>query len=494
MNVGYALRKSRLGIPRLFGPGSQVSEIALLTILSLAIGFGAVAGRQASVARLAVGALGGILFFLISISGRLTAVRLSIVWLIFMGLVRRLLIPFAGWSEQDPLLLVGPACAVMIWMNGRKESPATKVDFLTFGAVILLFTATAQIFNPLQDTILDGAYGAIFWIPPILWFFAGRTLNIANHKKLMNLIIVLAIPVAVHGLYQTYFGFLPFELTWIGVSSFGEAIFYEGFKIRSFSTLTSPQEYGQLLAFAAVTLYSTILAGHGRKIWRSILLLFLLWAMFLQGSRGIFGFFIVSMVVITIVRTRNLGIKLSLVSVVSIALILGQSVQPPQVVEGGTGHIIRHQLHGLLNPTSQEGTGPLHFLLITRGFQRSIENPMGLGTSPATIVQIKKGETETASTENDVSTVFVSFGIPAGIFFLFFVFYLYFRAVRRYRITRSAYALGVLGIFLAFVGQIWSGPSYAVSSFLWLTIGGLARPDDEELLEEEPRDLELPAS
>lgn len=484
MSIAYSIRKTRAGLPRFIAPGGQVSEMIIVLVLTLAVTAGAVAGRHASAARLLVGALGGIVFFLIAMSGRVSALRLAIVWLVLLGLVRRLLIPFAGWSEKDPLLLVGPAFAFLIWWVGRQYAPRRKTDALTMFAIFFLFWTIAQVFNPLQGSLIDGALGSLFWIPPLLWFFAGKTFDVGIHKKIMNILFWISIPVAIHGLYQTYVGLLPFELTWVGVSGFGESIFYEGFKIRSFATLTSPQEYGQFLAFVNVMLFGSILAGEKFRIARIGLFGFLSWALFLQGSRSIFGLFIIAIVIMSVVWMRNMGARLAMIGMVVVAFFMLKQVEPPPVESGGSGAslVINHQLQGLLNPSDEQGTGPLHFLMITEGFKKSIDHPLGLGTAPSTIITLKKAQSTAASTENDLSTIFVAFGVPAGILFIFFLVTIYSGAARRFKIHRSAYAIGVLGVFIAFFGQIWSGSAYCVSALIWMTIGAMSRGLDEELV------------
>lgn len=481
MSTVYAPRRGRPPIPRLFAPGSSVSERTLALVIALGLVAGGVVAREASLTRFLVGVLGGLAFFLISTTGRLTALRLIVVWLVFLGLIRRILIPFAGWSDQDPLLLVGPACAVMIWLASRDDSPK-RLDALTLISFFFLIWSVGQIFNPAQGSIVDGAIGAIFWIPPLLWFFVGRSTPLLHHMKIVNLWIWLAIPVALHGLRQTYFGLFPFEYTWLGVSDFGESIFYEGFKIRSFGPLVSPQEYGAFLSLALTFLWGTILAGHRHRLLRTGLFLFLAWALLLQGTRSLFALFLAMLAITTLVWLRNIGAKLVMIGLLMASLVALAKAEAPASYGSGAGSpIIRHQVTGLLDPEST--TGPIHKRLILEGFAVAWENPLGLGTSPATILPLKRGETTTKSTENDLSTIFVSLGIPAGVAYMMFLILLFTAAARRYRIYRSGYSIAVIGMLIAFFGYTWAGGMYAVSSFVWFTIGGLTRPSDEELAE-----------
>lgn len=470
--------KGRIRIPRLLSPSAPVSELALAMGLALGIVFGAIAGSNVSSARFIVGGLGGLIFFLIAMNGRMTALRLVVIWLIMLGLIRRLLIPFAGWSSQDPLLLVSPAAAVLLWWNARSEAPRRR-DALTFCIIFFMFVVLAQVFNPGQS-LLDGALACIYWLPPLLWFFVGRTTKLADHKKVANLIMWAAIPVALHGLYQTYFGLLPFEYTWVGVSGFGASIFYEGFKVRSFSTLVSPQEYGAFLSFALLILWGTILKRESRLGLRLLLFAFLTYALFLQGSRSTFGLFGLSLFVTSVLWAKTTTAKVTLVSFAAAVGILMAVAPVPELGDGPVAVVVEHQLTGLLNPTNPDDTGQLHFNMIQDGFLKSFENPMGVGTAPGSVVQIKRTGTST-STENDVSSIFVSLGVLPGVVYSMFLIFIYAATVRRFHMTRTAYSLTMVGVFIAMFGHIWSGGLYAVSAFISMGIGALSRPWDEEV-------------
>ncbi|HVF12106.1 MAG TPA: O-antigen ligase family protein [Actinomycetota bacterium] len=475
-----------IGLPRVFAPGAPVSELALILTLTLGIAFGALAGKEVSTARYILGGLGGIIFFLIASSGRITALRLIMIWLVMLGLIRRFLIPFAGWSPNDPLLLVGPACAFLIWLNGRQNSPK-KLDAITLITLFFMFWVGGQIFNPNQSSIMVGLQGALFWFPSLLWLMVGRTFPLKIHRSIIHLLMVLSIPVALHGLYQTYVGLLPFEYTWVGVSGFGESIFYAGFKVRSFSTLVSPEEYGIFLSVMCMFWWSKILMEEKDRIWRIPLFGFLVWALFLQGSRGIFLFFMVGIFVTGLMRLRGFPARLALVGVAVMGIGLASQAEPPKEQGAGADQVVNHQLRGLLDPFSEEGTGPLHLRLVRDGFERSWENPFGLGPASTTLVS-KRATGDTFQTENDLSTVFVAFGILMGVTFTMFIVILYSVAGRRFRLNRNWYTLAVVGMLVAATSRTWAGSHYAVTSIIWFTLGGLCRPVEEISLDHQEVD------
>lgn len=474
---------ARQKLPRLSAfsiPGRTARVLAL--IVALAAMVGALSVGMTTVARFIVGGLGGVVFFVIATSSRYTALRLIVVWLIFLGLIRRFLIPFAGWSDQDPLIMVGPAAAVMIWLNGRHDSPPRR-DPLTISVVFFLLWSMGQIVNPSGGPLMQSMFQALWWIGPLLWFFVGKTFPVSAHEKVVGLVTVLAIPVAVHGLYQTYVGLLPFEYTWLGVSDFGPSIFYEGFKIRSFSTLGSPQEYGAVLAFALAFIWASILAGEGKRGWKLAAFTFLTVALFLQGGRSAFGFFLLMVGVTTLIWIKEPGKKLALLAAALALVGLLSNASAPQI-SGASGAAVaaRHQIEGLLAPT--QSTLPLHLALIGIGFEKSFDHPLGLGIGP--LAGAAAGEElglPQTSTENDVAQTFMVLGLPAGLVYVAFLIMLYAAAGRRFRLLRSAYSLGVIGVLVAATFQLWGGRMYAFSALVWFTLGGLTRPVEEALLE-----------
>ena len=487
----------RRRIPRLVAPGSQTSEVLAAILLAIAILFGAVAGQAVSTARFVVGGLGGLLFFLIAMSGRVSAIRLLFIWMILLGFIRRLLIPFAGWSLEDPLLLVGPAGAILIWLNGRHESPRRR-DALSFFALLFLIWSIGQILNPLAGSVVLGLKGALFWIPPILWLFVGKTFPIKLHRNLATIIMVMAIPVAIHGLYQNAVGLLPFEYTWVGVSGFGSSIFFEGFKIRPFATLSSPQEYGVFLALANTFVWGTVLARQKHLPWRLMLQGLLIFAQFLQGTRSTFALTLLMFFVTSIVWTKSAGLKMALVGIaIALVGVVKLDLLPTDFGEGGIATAIEHQVSGFQNP--EESTAGLHADMIQEGFEKAWAHPLGLGTGVTTRASEKAG-TFGGTTEADITNVFISFGIPVGLFYLLFLLIAFTTSLRRFYLYKTGYAIAAFGCLIVVFGNIWNGGLYATVAILWFTIGGLSRPIDEELKEslaqgvpaEEPTAAPLP--
>lgn len=453
--------------------------------VALWIAAGIVTVKQPFAARLMLGAGVVVTYFIVALSARDLAVQLVFVWLPFMGFIRRALIPVVGYPEFDPLLLLGPVCAAILWLTARGQRvPRTALSSL---AVVLFGVGVAQIVNPSAANAAAGPLGSIFWITPLLWFFVGRTLTESQIAKVYKLITILLVPISLHGLWQSFNHFFPFEYTWIGVSGFGPAIFLDGFKIRPFSTLGSPQEYGYFLAFGLIVLWAGILAQPKGRTFKLGLLFLGGTALFLQAGRTVFAFFVLAFLMTTVQRVRASGGRMVAMGVIGLLGIFGtmyaarpsgaQLPDPTRQASGGVSANVRHQVSGFTDP--QSSTLPIHIRMIVEGFDESFDDPLGKGTGFTSLAVRKVEGARGQTTENDVSSTFLALGLAGGLVYVVFMIAGFRAAIRRSRRRMTAVSLGALGLLVAFLTQWYAGQMYAVSSLFWLTLGWLGRPLDE---------------
>jgi hypothetical protein len=444
---------------------------------------GIATARTPLVGRMAAGAAVVGSFLVVALRSRRAALHLIFVWLAFLGFVRRALIPIIGWPRFDPLLLLAPAAAVILWYTTRERPARTTLSTL---GLILLGTTASQLFNARNKDMTTALLASLFWIGPLLWFFVGRTLNHSDLGRIYRTLTILLVPVTVLGVAHSFGFFFPFEYTWVGVSGFGEAIFLSGFRIRPFSTLTSPQEYGYFLAVGLTILWAWILVDRPVKSWQVALFTVSSTALFLQSSRGIFLFFGAMLIGTACVATRHLGLRIIavvLLTPVALTAVLHTSrvtYQKPQEEAVGGSRIralAMHQISGFTDSSSS--TLPVHRDLILHALSQSIRYPLGQGLSEGTIAEIKTRNDRGPNPENDIATVFVALGAVTGIVFLIFMATAFGAAVRRWRTRRDATSLAVIGLLIAFLTQWWSGQMYAASAVLWLTLGALSRPKEQ---------------
>lgn len=461
---------------------------ARLSNRQLAATFGAVAVALAlttaqagsDVARAAVGGAIITMFALVAISSRATAVVLMVVWLLALGFTRRLLIPFAGWADNDPLLLVSPAAALILLVVGRDRRPPPR-SLLASLVVFLTLWTLAGIVNPNERSMREATQAALFIVTPYLWFFVGRMLTDHEHDLVLRAFFWASIGVAVHGLYQTFVGLLPFELTWLHVSRTPPALIYiDATHIRPFSTLVSPQEYGVVMAFAGLHTLARVLHRPPARGWLWAAFGLFTVALFFQASRGIFLAYLLGIVVVIVARRRSLTFTLGLAALgVSFLLALqyGFDLVPPSSATAGeapstASALYRHQVRGLFNPTSS--TAGLHGQLVADAFIDGFRTPLGVGPSRSSLASFKAGTTTQPSPENEVAITIVALGIPAAVALAAVYVTGILGARRLHRLRPTVRHLTWLALLVTVGDQALNGRLYATSVLVALVLGGIA--------------------
>jgi hypothetical protein len=431
--------------------------------------------------RALVGIAGFLIFGLIALSGRETALTLALVWLVLLGFIRRLLIPFVGWSPNDPLLLVGPASAAVIWFFSRGTTPVRQSLVRALVGPLLLWVV-AQLLNPNEPSLAVAAQGALFYVGPLLWFFVGLHLDRAQHDRVLSTLFWMSLVVVAHGLYQTFVDLLPFEYTWLGASGQGAAVYVGGFNVRPFSTLVSPQEYGVFLSIALMIIWARFLHRRAHRGWLLLYWIVTAVALFYQSSRGIFLFFLIGQAVVTVAHWRSAAAFLAVVVLgAGLALFAGTqqiSAEPddPGAGAGRSSALVRHQLSGLTNPG--DSTAGLHVELAAGALDAALDHPLGLGVSTATLASRKAVGFEgqrIKSAENDFGNVPAALGLPGGLAYIAIVVATFAGAVQIQRRRPSARHLAWLGILAVTTAQWMNGSLYTVSAIVWLAVGGIAR-------------------
>jgi hypothetical protein len=464
-------------------PGARLSNRQLAAVFAaLAAALALVTARAGSdVARAAVGGLVLVVFAFVALSSRTIAVVTMVVWLLALGFTRRLLIPFAGWAENDPLLLVSPAAAVILLATTRDRRPPPRSALAPLVAFLFLWTL-AGIVNPNERSVREATQAALFIVTPYLWFFVGRSLTEREHDLVLDAFFWAAIGVAVHGLYQTFVGFLPFELTWFHVSGTPPAlILIDANHFRPFSTLVSPQEYGLVMAFAGLHTLARILHRRPHRGWLWALFGVFSVALFFQASRGILLAYLLGIVVLIVARMRSLTFTLGLAAggvAFLLALQYGFDLVPPTARDADTSArstaaaLYHHQISGLFNPTSS--TAGLHGELVLNAFVDGLRNPLGVGPSRSSLASFKAGTTTQASPENEVAITIVALGIPAAVALAGLYVSGILGARRLNRARPSVRHLTWLALLVAVGDQALNGRLYATSVLVALIYGGVA--------------------
>jgi len=409
-----------------------------------------------------------------------------LLWLPFLALIRRLLISESGWTQDDPLLLVGPLVALFLcYRLFVAEKRVLAPDRLSKLVLLLLIVAFFEVFHPYGvGGVLGGLAGLIYLGVPLLWFFIGRELgNRRMVRQLMYAVVVIALVVAAYGLYQTEFGSLPqWDVDWyyitgnaaasIGTTEAGGVIY------RPWSTFSSNAEYGGYLAFALVFVVAML---YHRRPLLIVAAPPLLLAIVLAGGRSVMALTLFTVVVLTALRTRSKVLALIAV-IVGIGAMYGAAFAFGDAIDSAANRsgnaAAERQAGGLLAPLDpDESTFLGHWSNTVNAVKTGFTSPLGNGTGAANIGSRVSGDQNDVETDIDIGDTFVSLGLLGGLVFLA-VLVLSFRGVfRRYvRAKPDPLMFAVAGIMVVNFGQWLQGGHYAASGLMWFLLGWAMKP------------------
>ncbi len=405
----------------------------------------------------------------------------AFVYLVFMGDLRRLLIPMIGWSGQDPLLMVGPV--FVIFLAGYAfASRSVQLDTpLAVGVLALMVVMILQIFNPAQGGLIVGVGGALFYLIPLLWFWIGRTYATQAFMQtlLLKVLLPLAVVAAALGYYQTFFGYLPYQLEWYNTAGY-TALGSLGIQ-APISLFSSSTAYAAFLNIAMVV----VLAVMFRKKTVAPLPLFALLfiAMFLIGSRGPVAKLLFTAAGMWAVLGQN---KKTWIVRGVFALVLGiagltWSLSQVSSVGGNARveHRVNRQVEGLLGATEEGSSATNHLNMMVIGVTSAFREPLGYGLGATTKAARKFGGNMRTS-ESDIGDVAISTGLVGLLVYLIIIYLVLSTAVRHWTASRTVVSLAVLGLLaLSFSGWLQGG-RYAIYPILWLCIGWLDRAANQK--------------
>lgn len=408
------------------------------------------------------------------------AVIATLVYLLFMGDIRRIVSQRAGLASQDPLLLVGPAVIGFLFARSlferriRPDTPLAKM------VVVLMGFMALEILNPAQGGLAVGAAGALFYLIPLLWFWAGRSMPSDRiGRDLTQFVIpIIAALAAILGLYQTFYGFLPFEQHWIReeIANGFTAMVIGGSVVRAFSFFTSPAEYAMFLDLAVVCCAAPLIVGRKRLI--SLLVPMLVWAMFLESVRAAIALTVFAILAMVSLTGRN---SEQMLGRAFLAIVLGggglyfglHRLQDMTSGDERMEALKDHTVDGLLNPGESSATG--HGQIAIWGIEEGLKNPLGLGLGSTTMAASKMGAHGTAGYENDVANMFASLGMFGGLLYVAIIFYTLYSTFVIWRDRRTFMSFVVFGILISQLGYWLDGGRYSMLAIVWFLIGVMDR-------------------
>ena len=388
------------------------------------------------------------------------------------------MIPLLGWTGFDALVLVCPLVVSFYTVDLFRKRQFAHGTRLTLLLLMLLGIMALQIFNPAQGGLAVGFGGAIFYIVPLLWFYAGHALGPRVLRPLFRVAIGISIAAALYGLYQTFFGLLPVEKEWvrlIGETNYNALMMDDGI-VRAFAFFTSAEEYAQFLGIGIVLLFAASLQGYRLAL---LPVLVLAPALFLESSRGALAMTLIACTVLWAVQGRTLRSWIPRCLLAVVVAVCGlvwslKSVEHRQF-DSQVQTAVQHQAEGLLHPLdAQQSTATTHYGMLVGGLIDGVRRPLGQGLGSTTLAGSKFGNTG-SNTEVDLSSLFVSLGCAGGLLYAVILVMIAVMAFRCWYDVRSLEVLQTLGLLTFAFGHWLDGGYYATAMLVWVCIGALHR-------------------
>jgi hypothetical protein len=463
---------------RFHGVIDQATFVAFLITAGAGFAVAWVGVADPGAYRLALAALLTINLLVISARWPRAAAIGTLAGLPFLALIRRLLIHDAGWTSTDPLLLVAPVVAgALVYRLFAVERRPLAPDRFSKLVVALAILTLLQTLNPLGTSLRINAVALLFAGAPLLWFFIGREL--AEERTILRLgiwVVLSGSLIALYGLRQTNLGLPSWDQQWLSVVHHAGS--YVSLKVgevdRAFGTFSSATEYAQYLGAAFMA--ALAFAFH-RRHWAALALPLLAAALFLASNRTTLVLALVATVVMVSFRFIRRPAWATTTALLIALLVAGtfQFVAPRLQQEARTSRsdLVQHQLGGVSDPlNSQQSTLVVHATKVRDGVVRGFHQPLGQGIGITSLAGYS--ESNSYTTEIDVSNAFVSLGLFGGVLYLVVIVTAFSETARLYWNRRAIAPLLILSALIVSLGQWLNGGHYAVSAIIWFLLGWVA--------------------
>ena len=404
------------------------------------------------------------------------AIAAALVLLSVLGDYRRYVGYFEGYPLTDPLLLVAPAAALLLLGHALLRRRRARRTALAWLVLALMTLMVIEMFNPAQGGLQVGIAGALFYLAPLLWFWIARAFASREFAAQFTwLVIAVSTAAMLLGLYQTYFGLLPFEQRWVEQIGY-QALYISDEVIRALGFFNSSAEYQRYLVIGAVSVFAVWLVSRSTVI---VLLPIFLTTIFLSAARGPVVMVLLAMAFVWAIAGRSAVTwlpRLALAAGIAAGcLIVVLLFLQTRALEGRVAPLVDRQVGGLLNPTNQEkSTATGHVQMLTAGLLAGFTTPAGVGLGATTEAASKYGS-RNLSSEVDLSNLMISVGLLGGILYVAIVATVLFKAIRWWRIARTPYALAIAGSLFGTLSGWLIGGEYSAAALVWFQIGLMDR-------------------
>jgi hypothetical protein len=425
-----------------------------------------------------------------------TAVTVLPVWMVMLGLVRRLT-PGGGniTLSGDPVLLIGPIIILLLFFTALARGGFQNRTRLA--SVVASFSALAfvEAFNPKQGSLLTGLSGLLFILVPMLAFWIGRCLLEEYQAiQLVKTVAVLALLSAIYGLFQEFHGLPSWDASWIQSKGYAALNVGSGV-IRAFGPFSSAEEYA---AFLTVGLVAWIALGtkKGARMFpplhlaATITVAVALWyesertAVFLAALA-------IGVMVAARLRLRPWGVVLGGAGAIGLLIVFAGHLGGG----GGSGAsastvLTIHLRTGITGPFSSGSSLPGHIRATRIGILEAFKDPLGHGTGVITPASTRYGKSGSVGTEFDPGNMGIAFGVLGLALYVAIFWYAIKTAYRSAVVRRDVVSVFVIGALMGVLFQWTNGDLYSVCWLIWLFLGyldiSMQRHDAEEALAPPP--------
>ncbi len=400
-------------------------EAIVLFGLLVAALFGLLLAASVSLHILLALAVCPLVFAVVWMSPRSTILGLAF-WLVALGMVRRLVGSGSSAGLGDPLLLVGPAVLVLLFLLASGRGALRQRSRLANVIGLLSLLVLVEALNPLQAGLLVGLGGLLFLLVPMLAFWVGRSLlDDVTLRRLFRLVAMLSVVAAVYGLFQQFVGFPSWDQRWITSSGYVALNVGNGVT-RAFGNFASAQEYAAFLSVGLVVMVSDL-----RNV-RRVLLPVALAAIGLVGCALVLASVRTSLVLaaaalgsIAAARVRlRPGVALLTGALAVVALGVGLSYvsvstqTATSAAANPTGTLLQHDISGISNPTGSGSSLPGHLSKTFDGIKSAFSQPIGYGSGSVTPASGRLGgSTTNIGTESDLGNAGTGLGLLGFILY-----------------------------------------------------------------------------
>jgi hypothetical protein len=401
-----------------------------------------------------------------------TAIVTAMIYQVINGDLRRVLMAIAGRTGNDPLLLVAPAVMAtllsVLLVKGELHTRSRLSRMMIWLTILMI----VQALNPLQGGLNVGAVGLFLYLCPICWYWIGQSFGTDEflEKLFVRTLVPMAIIASLFSYYQATFGLFDYQYDWmVQTGMISQAV---GNVLRPSGFFPSPTEMGAFVSISALILWAGVLTR--KRMGLGWLIPVLLWAAFLQGSRGIVLTTLFVGCLMWAMSGRSLRAWLPRFAIAVVIGFGGLIYTMTHVEESGTANaMLKHQASGMLDPS--QSTAQAHGSMMLSGILiGTFVNPLGYGIG-ATTLAAANVDSSVGNMEVDFSNIFLSLGVVGGLLYLSIMALILTKAVKLWIRSRTFASLALVGICVDQIGHYLTGMHFAMGVIVWFCIGSLER-------------------